>query len=155
MVEASWNNVRHFLLRIYLMLLDSWKHSHSIKDRWALTGWRVMEQLTHSTLFVPPGGVVGDNPCWPWAYNHTPSSPSVMIVFQIIFTIVLQSIVKYLVNALVTKSISSHHTCSRLQTNHSPYLGYRKSCMSFFQAFTEYREFWTEFLKTPMLCIAP
>lgn len=103
--------MRYFLIRIYL------KHSQSVKERLALTGWRVLKQIIHS-IQLPEVRVAGDNPCRPWTGNREPKFTSNYDrhFFKKMFTIALQPIIKYLVNVLMTKAISSHHTDHKLTT---------------------------------------
>lgn len=118
MVEASCNNMRCFLIRIYL------KHSQSIKERVALPGWRVLEQIIY-TIQLPGFRAAGDNPCRPWTDNHEPKFTSNYDrqFFKRMFTIALQPIIKYLMNVLVTKAISSHQTDHKLTTAHTSATG--------------------------------
>ena len=100
------------------------KHSQSIKERLALTGWRVLKQIIHS-IQLPEVRVAGDNPCRPWTDNHEPKFTSYYNrqFFKRIFTIDLPPIIEYLVTVLVTKAISSHHTDHKLTTAYTSATG--------------------------------
>lgn len=72
------------------------KYSQSIKDRLALIGWRVLEQLTHCA--PPQGRQFEGKPYRPWTDNHTPNLPPIMIDnFSKMFTVAFQFITKRLV----------------------------------------------------------
>lgn len=133
------------------MFLDGWEILQEHK-RLALIGWRVLEQLIHSTLFCTPPQrrQFEGKPCRPWTDDHTPSLPPIMIDnFSKMFTIAFQFITKCLVTS--TK-YSSQHTDQNLTIVYTLLpRGEGGTNISLSQAFTEYREFWTELLTISML----